>query len=197
METPQNINRLGVLVLNKAFLAIDVVGWKSAITDWVAGTADIIDSYPDTNIRSGLNTSGLRIDIPVPSIIHRPYSSKNQHAMIKTLPFSRANLFQRDHGRCIYCKKALTMKEFTIEHVIPQSRGGLTDWLNCRVACGPCNLAKGSKLVSEMGWVQPKEVTVPSLTKRVPKNIVVKIGGRIPTEAWRPYIYWEWKLEAF
>lgn len=197
MGQSKNKSRLKVLVLNKAYLPIDIVDWEVAISDWFCGTADIIESYQDEPpIRSGLNTNGQQIVMQVPSIIYRNSSSKNQHALVKTLPYSRANLYQRDNGKCIYCKKALTLKEFTIEHVIPQCQGGLTDWLNCRVSCSPCNLAKGGKTVQEMGWEMPKKVSIPTLSKRAPKNIIMKIGGRIPQESWRPYIYWEWKNEG-
>jgi 5-methylcytosine-specific restriction endonuclease McrA len=193
---PQRKCNLKTLVLNKAYLAIDIVDWEVAIADWFCGTADIIESYTDKDpIRSGLNVNGKQIVMPVPSIVYRNSSSKSQHALVKTLPYNRANLYERDKGRCIYCKKALTLREFTIEHVIPQHLGGLSDWINCRVCCSPCNLLKGGKTIQELGWEMPKKVSVPMLTKKAPKNIIMQIGGKIPQESWRPYIYWEWKLD--
>ncbi len=51
-----------------------------------------------------------------------------------------------DH-RCAYC--AAAPKVLTIEHVVPVSRGGLTELGNVVPSCGPCNRLKRSKTAQE------------------------------------------------
>lgn len=41
--------------------------------------------------------------------------------------------------KCIYCGILLTLRTFTIEHVIPRSKGGTNDLENLRPACDRCN----------------------------------------------------------
>jgi len=44
--------------------------------------------------------------------------------------------------QCRYCKSVLLAGEYTIDHVVPKSRGGLDRKENLCVACVTCNLAK-------------------------------------------------------
>jgi len=53
------------------------------------------------------------------------------------------SLFYRDHGRCAYCERAITMSEMTCDHVIPKSRGGQYEWTNIVSSCPSCNSLKG------------------------------------------------------
>lgn len=189
-----NLNKK-VLVLNKGYMAINVITVRRALELWYSNRADIIEYYPDIFIRSGYNIhTREQVVVQAPSIIHMHRSRVNKKHLVTTVPFSRENLFHRDDGRCVYCNIELTLKTFTIDHVHPVSKGGLTDWHNCRASCSVCNGLKGNKTIEELGWKQPKKVGVPSINKRVPKNIISSIGGKIPNESWRPYIYWEFNL---
>ncbi|WP_052736584.1 HNH endonuclease [Aquincola tertiaricarbonis] len=40
--------------------------------------------------------------------------------------------------RC-YCAEAFPDHGFTVEHILPQARGGRTDFMNTVSACRPCN----------------------------------------------------------
>lgn len=48
---------------------------------------------------------------------------------------------------CAYCH--LPVKNPTIDHIVPLSRGGLHEYSNLAPACGPCNKSKGPKLLTE------------------------------------------------
>jgi len=55
-------------------------------------------------------------------------------------------------GCCNYCLTPLELSErksWHIDHVVPLSRGGLHELSNLVIACAPCNLSKGPKLLSE------------------------------------------------
>ena len=55
----------------------------------------------------------------------------------------RRSVIDRDGPRCVYCDEDLTNAEIHLDHVIPESKGGLTSLNNLQVTCRKCNLAKG------------------------------------------------------
>lgn len=63
---------------------------------------------------------------------------------------SCTNLLKRDGNACVYCG-CKNKKSLTIDHVIPQSRGGKDTWENLVIACSPCNSKKGNSLLEECG----------------------------------------------
>lgn len=63
--------------------------------------------------------------------------------------FSRRNIFKRDHYTCQYCGKQPGGDELTIDHVLPRSRGGVSSWENCVLACLECNSRKADRLPTE------------------------------------------------
>ena len=55
-------------------------------------------------------------------------------------------------GKCIHCNSKLvvaddgrSLGEATLEHIIPQTRGGTNDVKNLAVACARCNREKGKR----------------------------------------------------
>lgn len=50
----------------------------------------------------------------------------------------------RDGMHCVFCDEDLHDKEIHLDHIIPESRGGLTTMKNLQVTCRKCNLAKGT-----------------------------------------------------
>jgi 5-methylcytosine-specific restriction endonuclease McrA len=65
--------------------------------------------------------------------------------------FRKKVLFNRDGWKCQYCGTKLGWHNITIDHVMPQSRGGDTTWLNCVTSCRPCNRCKDNKTPEEAG----------------------------------------------
>lgn len=55
----------------------------------------------------------------------------------------RRMVIERDGLRCVYCDDDLTNSEVHLDHVIPESQGGPTNYENLQVTCRKCNLAKG------------------------------------------------------
>jgi len=58
----------------------------------------------------------------------------------------RDEIKRRDGYRCVYCGSS---EDLTIDHVVPQCKGGPTNSTNCVAACRSCNQQKGSKQVDE------------------------------------------------
>jgi hypothetical protein len=57
---------------------------------------------------------------------------------------SRYNLYLRDLFTCQYCYTQLPTAKLTMDHVLPISKGGKTNWENIVTACNPCNGKKGN-----------------------------------------------------
>lgn len=65
--------------------------------------------------------------------------------------FSGSKLFKRDRFTCAYCGEVFRDKDLTVEHILPQSRGGVDSWEGCVSACSSCNLRKSDRLPEEAG----------------------------------------------
>jgi hypothetical protein len=79
---------------------------------------------------------------------------------------NKRDLWKRDNGECGYCQRPLTLKEATIDHVIPQSHGGQTVWENVVTCCRSCNTRKGGKTPTEARMKLLKQLTVPKVRLR-------------------------------
>lgn len=64
---------------------------------------------------------------------------------------SARNIWLRDGGRCQYTGRPLSRGEGNIDHIMPQSRGGLTTWENCVLACRKINTRKADRTPTEAG----------------------------------------------
>lgn len=191
-EKQKTRNNSNALVLNQGGMPIDVIPWEESIVACLTGKAIVIAEYDDLFVSTGYNMNGKQTKLHVPSVIQKLTAPVDRVKFVRTLPATRENLLRRDRNRCCYCKAKLTIDTATIEHVHPESKGGLSDWANCRVACSPCNRMKGDKLLSELGW-RLDPVPIPVVRGNAAKSLVYKLGGRIPDESWRPFINWEVK----
>lgn len=49
---------------------------------------------------------------------------------------------RRSEGRCYYCNASISVKELTMDHIVPVVRGGKTTKSNVVTACKECNNRK-------------------------------------------------------
>jgi 5-methylcytosine-specific restriction endonuclease McrA len=54
--------------------------------------------------------------------------------------------WRADKRRCIYCRKVVTKRDLTIDHLIPRAKGGTDDAENRVHCCLDCNHAKADLL---------------------------------------------------
>ena len=159
-----------VLLLNKHFLAIQVAIAKESICALVTGKARVVDhNYITYDLENWKIYTKANKDDPdrvkdfagilhspstelfVPQVIIAPDCEFNS-PMIKTIKYSRRNVYQRDKHTCQYCLQKFTRNNLTLDHVIPKCQGGKSSWTNVVASCGKCNTRKGDKLLSELGW---------------------------------------------
>lgn len=58
----------------------------------------------------------------------------------------KAYLLYRQGNECADCCEPLTIESMEVDHFIPVSAGGPTQWNNLRALCGTCNRKKGDKV---------------------------------------------------
>lgn len=63
----------------------------------------------------------------------------------------RAALFTRDGMVCQYCGTTAA-KQYIMEHVVPERRGGVSELYNLVVACDGCNKSKGNEVWIPRDW---------------------------------------------
>lgn len=81
---------------------------------------------------------GRNYKMPTP----RVYSIKET----RSKQFIRKQLINKNGAICSLCDKPIeTMKDCTIDHIVPISKGGLTTIENCQLAHRDCNLNRGNE----------------------------------------------------
>jgi len=79
------------------------------------------------------------------------------------VPFNKRNVIVRDEFECAYC--GIKSKSLTVDHIIPLSRGGKSNFENCMAACKNCNAKKGNKLPSEIHMYIQKRPYQPTIAE--------------------------------
>ena len=59
-------------------------------------------------------------------------------------------LFGKQEGVCNGCRIAFPFRNFTVDHIIPRSRGGTDHIDNLQLLCGACNSKKGNRTQAEL-----------------------------------------------
>lgn len=90
------------------------------------------------------------------------------------VPFSRRAVYERDNGRCQYCNRPVHKRDMTLDHVVPVSRGGGNTWLNCVLACVPCNQRKADRTPAEAGMALRREPEVPTRSQLLLRGVAVR-----------------------
>ena len=160
-----------ILLLDKQYAAISLVNWKRALKLLLNGKAEPIG-------QTNLKVVGKCV---IPCVI-RLLNSIPFNAYFGKVRFNRTNVLLRDQFKCQYCNVLMAKSSATIDHIIPVSRGGRTDYDNCVACCKTCNNTKGGKLPREAGMYPlktPKQPTYISLYQESLKN---------GPDEWRDYI---------
>jgi 5-methylcytosine-specific restriction endonuclease McrA len=150
-----------VLVLNKHYMAIRIVGAKRAFSLLFRDLAEVVSleegKYSNYDFTSWCEVSQLKhnfepdghdwvttinFHIAVPRIIRLLFYDRLPRNEIK---FNRRNIFARDKNKCQYCGHRFPTSELSLDHIIPRSMGGKATWENIVCACAECNVKKGGR----------------------------------------------------
>jgi 5-methylcytosine-specific restriction endonuclease McrA len=135
------------LVVDSSFIARSIISTERAFVISYKGNAEVIAEHPET---FGLVNPELIINKP--SII-RVYKYVKQN--IQKVPPTRENIYRRDNFECVYCGDS-NQRTLTLDHVIPQSKGGRNTWDNLVTACKRCNSEKADLTLEEFGKEIPE-----------------------------------------
>ena len=147
----------GVLVLNRVYQPVHITSARRAFAMLYQGIAKAIDEQFqlfDFDSWSALaaaqhDTVGLvGRRIRVPRVIVLLAYERTPRARVR---FSRFNIYARDENTCQYCGVRLPRTELNLDHVVPRSQGGATNWDNVVCSWVPCNLRKGGRTPEEAG----------------------------------------------
>ncbi|MEE2959676.1 MAG: HNH endonuclease [Myxococcota bacterium] len=179
-----------VLVLNRGFYPVNVIGARRAFCMLYLGVAEALDEeFNLFDFRSWsllllkesddfLGTSRGRLRMPRVLVL-KAYN-RVPRGYVR---FTRTNIFIRDGYCCQYCHKRFARSDLNLDHVMPRSRNGTHSWSNVVTSCIRCNSKKGCRT--------PKEANMPLLRK--PKEPNWQGGGQIMGIAvshaeWRPFL---------
>jgi len=77
----------------------------------------------------------------------KPDKQRDTEADLTFTQLDRLTVLTRDDFRCRWCgASAATGAELHVDHIWPESKGGVPMPINGQTLCGPCNMAKQNKL---------------------------------------------------
>ena len=179
-----SLEKCPALVLNAdyrplSYYPLSLWSWQDSIESVFLNRVSIV-SYYDRVVRSPSFSMKLPSVIALKNYVN-PQSNPN---------FTRFNVFLRDKFTCQYCD---AKKDLTFDHLLPKSKGGITDWENVVTACSTCNVKKGGKLYTNCDLQLKKRPFIPTV------DDLHKNGRNFPPnflhESWMDYLYWDIELE--
>ena len=135
---------MDVLILSQAYQPLRRATWRDAIEEVIGGRVEVLATYADRFIRTTTE------HIPMPSVVRFLTGGFNKWLLSPERP-TRIDIWRRDRGECQYCGVVVSKSDFTVDHVLPSSRGGPWAWDNLVAACHPCNNYKDNKTPQEAG----------------------------------------------
>lgn len=182
-----------VLVLNRNFYAVAVTDWKRAISLLYLNRALVIDEGWRTYDFKNWLYASERIESHSAGFVHTPTRRIAVPEVIalkifgevpmREATFSRKNIFQHYDYRCCYCGARLPPEKLNLDHVMPRSKGGKSDWSNVVPSCIPCNKKKGNRIPKEAGM---KLSILPSRPKPRP-GAQALVNGNL-RKAWQRFV---------
>jgi len=198
-----------VLVLNRCYMAVHIIPVRRAFCLLFKELAEVVTlddgRYLSHDFQSWREVSEARarfkdpdddyirtihFEIQVPRVIRLLTYDRLPRTKVK---FNRRNIFARDGNRCQYCGKRFPTGELSLDHVMPRSRGGGTDWENIVCACVRCNVRKGGRTPAEAGM----RLTKPPVKPKTSPTLGLKLANR-KYQSWKAFLddaYWTVELK--
>ena len=172
-----------VLILNRNWQAIHVKSPLEAMTMMYSDTATALDIRGEDHMTPLKWQDWIKLpvedekddfiqtvrgNIKIPKVLVLCNYNKVPRKRPK---FSPKAVWDRDEGICQYTGKKLTPQEANIDHVIPRSRGGKTDWSNCVLTHKEVNAKKADRTPEEAGL---KLIKKPQDPKELPSTFYIR-----------------------
>lgn len=167
---------VGVLVLNADYSVLTSVSWQRAVTKVLTGDAEIHEADPEKIIR------GKNHEVPFPRVIrlvkwvYVKWTGRASSGAICT----KRGVCERDKFTCGYCGG----KGDTVDHIVPESRGGKLTWENSICACAGCNGRKADRTPEEAGMRLLWEPWRPDLQGMEQRKVWASLAKLEQSEIW-------------
>ncbi len=142
------------IVLNGDFSYLCTVSWKRAINLVLAEKVKVL-KYSNHVINCVEKAFKAPAVVALIKVVRMVYRHK--------VPYSKKNVLARDQHKCAYC--GTKSKTLTIDHIIPRSRGGKTDFDNCVACCKKCNDLKAARTPREASMTLLKRPFQPTISE--------------------------------
>lgn len=177
------------LVLDTQGFPVTFVSWQRAVNLQWQNRAVVVAEDAKRILRSPSFEMGLPRVIKLRNHISRKLRLK--------VPMTRRNIAVRDNSCCQYCGVLLETADYSIDHVLPRSRGGQSVWTNLVLACVYCNKRKADRLPHEVGLTLRKKPVEPNqFDPRFNFRLHIKVL-RPEWSDYKAYIYWNVELEKY
>ncbi len=160
-EDPFSTNpvRLGdrrVLLLNASEEPLGLIPWQRAASLFVSGKAAKPYNYDHHYEIATTRGDTFRLPAAVMLVEYVRVPQRKAHV-------TKANVLRRDRYVCQYCGTNVSKSSGTIDHILPQSRGGKNTWTNLTTSCYKCNCKKGNRTPKEAGMKLASEPKAPEI----------------------------------
>lgn len=169
----------GVLLLNASYEPLDIISLRRAVSL-------LLRDRVEAACAESVALRGATTTWRVPTVIRLRYYV---NAPRRGVTWGREAVLRRDHFTCAYCGvqvgqrhdgRIYNRQDFTVDHILPVSRGGRNTWGNTVCACQSCNQRKANRLPHEanmrLHW-EPK----------TPRARYIVALGEIPA-TWKAYL---------
>jgi 5-methylcytosine-specific restriction endonuclease McrA len=160
-----------VLVLNATFEPINVCTVRRAVVLLLKARAEVLEESMHA-LHSERTSIARPFVIRLTAYVRVPRDAHRRK-------ITRRAVFARDDWTCQYCG---ARSNLTVDHVIPRSKGGSSNWENIVASCAPCNRRKGDLLHPQVGMRLLKQPRTPS-----PRVFIHVASPTIPA-AWQQYL---------
>jgi 5-methylcytosine-specific restriction endonuclease McrA len=163
-----------VLVLNASYEPLQLVSVRRAVVLLLQEKAELVEAAAQ-HLRARAFSLEVPLVIRLVRYIRIPRRLK--------LPCSRRGIFARDRETCQYCGCQPGRSLLTMDHVVPRSQGGTTNWENVVTACRECNHRKGGRTPEQANMIL---LTTP----RQPQYVAFALLGELERhDVWRKYAF--------
>lgn len=168
-----------VVVLTQSYAYWGERPLRDAIKLIIKGKAEIVKADESREIRAGIRPDGIVFKFPAPLVV-RLLEFAGIRVKREEITWSKDAVFQRDDNFCQYWHRDERGKKFkyrctedvlTLDHLVPKSRGGKNDFLNCVTACRWHNITvKKGRTPLEAGL---ELIRLPNIPKRKKGDMVI------------------------
>jgi len=127
-----------VLLLNFTYEPLGVLDVARAVRLLFARKVEVVH-------RGARELQTTSTAFPLPSVVRMLYYVRRAR---KRVALTKKNVLLRDDHTCAYCVTRF-LRDMTVDHVVPRSRGGRSTWDNLVACCSTCNARKRDRTPDE------------------------------------------------